>query len=555
MSTDDVRLPALGAVGWARWAWRQLTSMRTALLLLLLLAVAAVPGSIFPQRRIDSGRVQTYLLDHPGVGPLLDRLGFFDVYTSPWFSAIYLLLFVSLVGCVLPRSRQHLRSLRAAPPRTPSRLERLPSTVTTTLPEAEPEAVLAAARKVLRRNRFRIADHGAVDGSADGSAGSVAAEKGYLAETGNLVFHLALLGLLVAIAAGSYVSYSGQAVVIEGHSFADVLPSYDSFTAGQLVDTRNLPPFSVGLTKLTVKFETEPGSQFGSPRQFDAAVTVRDTPSSAPRSAVISPNQPLDINGTRLFLVGNGYAPTLTVRDADGRVAYHATIVAPPLDGTYRSSVVVKAPDAAPRQLGLVGFLFPTFKVDGANGIISIFPDALDPRITLTAFVSQPGQDGMGLNSGIPQSVYRLDIAKLTPLTTTSGDPVRILLAPGTTVALPGGAGSVTFDSLSRFAALDVRYDPTKGWVLAMAVLSLAGVTASLFVRRRRAWVRVSRDAEGRTVVQVAGLARDDDPGLAAQIAALSQAVLAALPGSAGSTEAASTEAASTEPTGSARKG
>ena len=41
-------LPRLGPLGWARWAWRQLTSMRTALFLLLLLAIAALPGSIWP---------------------------------------------------------------------------------------------------------------------------------------------------------------------------------------------------------------------------------------------------------------------------------------------------------------------------------------------------------------------------------------------------------------------------------------------------------------------------------------------------------------------------
>ena len=38
--------PQLGLVGWMRWGWRQLTSMRTALVLLLLLAIAAIPGSI-----------------------------------------------------------------------------------------------------------------------------------------------------------------------------------------------------------------------------------------------------------------------------------------------------------------------------------------------------------------------------------------------------------------------------------------------------------------------------------------------------------------------------
>ena len=111
----EVRLPKLGTVGSLRWAWRQLTSMRTALLLLLLLAVAAVPGSVFPQRRINPGQVQQFLADHPGYGGWLDRLGFFDVYSSVWFSAIYLLLFVSLVGCVLPRTRAHVRALRTPP--------------------------------------------------------------------------------------------------------------------------------------------------------------------------------------------------------------------------------------------------------------------------------------------------------------------------------------------------------------------------------------------------------------------------------------------------------
>src|SRR4051794_1180083 len=186
----EVTLPALGAVGWLRWAWRQLTSMRTALLLLLLLAVAAVPGSVFPQRRINPVRVDQYLLDHPGYGSLLDRLGVFDVYSSIWFSAIYLLLFVSLVGCVLPRTRVHLRALRAAPPRTPRRLERLPGHARLVV-DVPPDDVLDAVAATLRRRRYRVARH-------DGD--SVSAERGYLAETGNLAFHLALLGLLVAVA-------------------------------------------------------------------------------------------------------------------------------------------------------------------------------------------------------------------------------------------------------------------------------------------------------------------------------------------------------------------
>ena len=122
-ASDDIVQPALGLVGWLRWGWRQLTSMRTALVLLLLLAIAAVPGSIVPQRSADPNGVTQYFADNPDLAPVLDNLQLFDVYTSAWFSAIYILLFVSLIGCVIPRTKHHWKALRARPPRTPARLE------------------------------------------------------------------------------------------------------------------------------------------------------------------------------------------------------------------------------------------------------------------------------------------------------------------------------------------------------------------------------------------------------------------------------------------------
>ena len=117
--------PKLGPMGWLRWGWRQLTSMRTALVLLFLLAVAAIPGSVLPQRGTSDLEVNNWIDRNPGAAPLLDRLGFFDVFASPWFSAIYILLFVSLIGCVLPRIGAHWRSMRAPTPPAPRRLDRL----------------------------------------------------------------------------------------------------------------------------------------------------------------------------------------------------------------------------------------------------------------------------------------------------------------------------------------------------------------------------------------------------------------------------------------------
>ena len=99
-----------------RNSWRQLTSMRTALILLFLLAIAAIPGSVLPQRGVNPERVNQWFLDHPDLAPRLDQIGAFEVFGSVWFSAIYLLLFTSLIGCILPRARDHVRALRMKPP-------------------------------------------------------------------------------------------------------------------------------------------------------------------------------------------------------------------------------------------------------------------------------------------------------------------------------------------------------------------------------------------------------------------------------------------------------
>src|SRR4051812_21528943 len=176
--------------------------MRTALILLFLLAVAAVPGSVVPQRGLNELRVAQFYQDHPHLAPFLNKLSLFDVFAAWWFAAIYILLFTSLAGCVIPRSWQHARATRARPPVPPRRLDRLPHAArwSTTLPS---DAAYEAASDVLRRKRFRVDRH----------PGGIAAEKGYLRETGNLVFHLALLLLLGGVALGGLLGYKATRLV------------------------------------------------------------------------------------------------------------------------------------------------------------------------------------------------------------------------------------------------------------------------------------------------------------------------------------------------------
>ena len=159
--------PALRPREFARWTWRQLTSMRTALILLFLLALAAIPGSVVPQEAVDSVRASQWRAAHPTLTPVYEKLGLFSVYDSVWFSAIYILLMVSLVGCIIPRLRVYWRGVRARPPQAPRNFARLPESVSFETDE-EPEVVLEQAHADLRRRRYRADRHeGSVSASRE----------------------------------------------------------------------------------------------------------------------------------------------------------------------------------------------------------------------------------------------------------------------------------------------------------------------------------------------------------------------------------------------------
>ena len=519
---SSVAQPKLGPVGWLRFSWRQLTSMRTALLLLLLLAIAAVPGSLVPQRSSDPNGVIQYFDDNPRLAPMLDGLQMFDVYTSAWFSAVYLLLFVSLIGCIIPRTKHHFDALRARPPRTPARLARLAGYTERPLPGgvAVGTAIDAAATQ-LRRAGYRVERYD-VRGEA-----SVSAERGYLRETGNLVFHTALVGVLVAVGFGGGFGFSGQRVIVEGQTFVNTLAAYDSFNPGRFFNETSLTPYSLSLDDLDAVYETRNQDAIGQPIDFTANVTVEGQ-DGVVEQRTVKVNEPLYVDGTDVYLLGNGYAPTITVRDADGEVVFTDAVPFLPQDANLTSLGVVKVPDGLSEQLGMVGFFYPTQSVLASGAYTSSYPDLILPVLTLNVYAGDLGIDG-----GEPTSVYSLDTSTMEQLTGGSTGVDSIELRPGERADLPNGLGTVEFEhaapdaaaddysqSVPRFASFDVHHDPTQVWVLVFAVLIIAGLLVSLFVPRRRMWVKAATRPDGRVVLEYAALARGEDPGLAEAVTA-----------------------------------
>ncbi|MCI0384090.1 cytochrome c biogenesis protein ResB [Streptomyces sp. CNQ085] len=523
-----VDIPVLGPVGWARWFWRQLTSMRVALILLFLLSLAAVPGSLIPQNGADAFAVRDFRERNGTLAEVYDRLQLFDVYSSVWFSAIYILLFVSLIGCILPRSRQFAGQLRSRPPQAPRRLTRMPAH-TTWRTEAEPERVLRAARTLLRGRRFRISpaeEHGGPDGpGGPGSGDSVAAEKGYLREAGNLVFHISLIVMLLAFAAGQLWNSEGGKLVVEGDGFSNTLVHYDDFTSGSLYDTGDLDVFGFTLEEFHASFERT-GPQRGTARTFRADVSYWEGADGPEEKTSIEVNHPLKVGDSKVFLVGHGYAPVVTVTDGQGRMAYRGPVPFLPQESLGLTSTgVIKVTDYRDKdgekeQLGFQGIFTPTYGIDAERGPHSTFPELDYPVLSLNAF-----HGDLGVDAGLPQNVYQLDTDKMEQFEAEDGDLFRADLRPGESVELPEGAGTLTFDRVEQWASFQISQEPGEGWALGGAVAAVLGLAGSLFVRRRRVWVRARRGADGVTVVEMAGLGRSESARLPEELGELAFAL------------------------------
>lgn len=513
------------ALQFLRNVWRGLTSMRTALILLFLLALAALPGALLPQWDNGREKTQSFLDQHTTWGPLLNKLGFFDVFASPWYSAIYLLLFISLIGCVLPRSLDFARQLRAKPVRTPRNLARMPL-ATEYRVDADAEATADTVEQQLRQRHWRVLRN-VEPGTATRPGGyTISAEKGYLREFGNLVFHFSLIGLLGAVAVGAMFGYQGSRLVGTGESYCSSVASYDTFRPGIAVDGTNLDPFCVQLDKLTAEFSDE-----GMATGFQADVQYQDNPEQAGdawQRTTIEVNEPLRLNGQRLYLMGHGYAPELKVTWPNGQTREVSSNFISN-DSSLLSTGAVKIPDppgvpadrTTSQQLAIAGLFAPTAVVQG--GIMtSVFPQATYPGLAVKIY-----RGDLGVNSGVPQSVYAIDQGQVDAGKLKEVKEVNLFVGQQTT--LDDGT-VIEFTGYHNWAALQTSYDPGQLWALVFAVLMLGGLMLSLIIKRRRVWFRITpidpgagsgpatgAAATGRSLVSVGGLARTDQAGYGAE--------------------------------------
>jgi cytochrome c biogenesis protein len=464
----------------------------------VVLAAASILGSLFPQEGISPQRVDQYFTDHPALAPVLERLGLFDVFGSAWYMAIYLALLGALVACLVPRTRALVRVLRSRPPRGGDLARYRTRAAFET--RASPDQAMAAARRVLRRNRYRLADHD----------GELAGEKGYLREVASMLFHVSLLVLLVGLAYGKGYGYRGQAAIVEGETWANARVGYDSFSPGRFFGPERLAPFQLRLDDFTNSFHPD-----NTPREFASRLTALDLDGRELQSQRVAPNRPMTVDGVRIFQSDYGYVPVVGVRARDGK-----ELLAPQEVLTLRdpasewSTGAVKVTRSNP-QVGLELTMFTGLVT--APSCPGGAPFCNDPRLVRPVLVVLAYQGDLQANRA--QSVFTLDRRRLEPL----GDR-PLLLVPGQSRKLANGM-EVSFTDLKQYSVFTLARDPGVPVVGVAAALLLAGLVPSLYVTRRRVWARAVPDGAGGARVELAGLALQGKAAFEAELARLAEQV------------------------------
>lgn len=508
-----MRSSLLSTLAFLRNTWRGLTSMRTALILLFLLALAALPGALVPQRSLNKGEVDKYFHQYPELAPILDKLQVFEVFGSVWFAAIYVLLFISLCGCLLPRCWEYLKQLRAKPVRTPRNLARMPHHAKATVDTSADDAV-ATAHHRLRRWRK-------VERTEDDGSRTISAERGFLREAGNLVFHFALVGLLIGVAGGKLFGYTGQVIVMaNGAGFCNSgTYNYDSFQGGAEVDGTNLDPYCLRVNDFHVPYRPS-----GQPASFHADLDYQsgeDLETNSWKHWGLETNHPLRTAGDRVYLTGNGYAPKFTVTFPNGQQRTGLTQWQPESPQTMLSQGATKfdppgvrdETERREKQLAITGLFAPT-AMDHGGLVTSTFPDTLNQKVAIDVL-----RGDLGTDSGRGQSIFGINQSMVDSGRLKRVD--RTNLGLGQEVRLDDGT-QIRFDGAQRWVNLQVSHDPFQMWVLGCAIAIIGGLSASLSIKRRRIWVRVvpaggdpsgDEAASARSVIEVGGLARTDQAG------------------------------------------
>jgi len=419
--------------------WRIFTSMRTALILMLMLSVLGLVGTLVVQApagmasdpQAYAAWLDTVKPKYGGWTAPMDMLGAFGIFGSWWFKGIMILLTTSILACSVNRFKGLWKT--AIHPRTrmtPVFYDRAPHSERIDAVVA-PDAALADVTKTFKSAHFRTVVE------RDGDEIAVYADRFRWAPFGTLMAHISLIMILVGALMGSFWGFKNAEFAVP---------------VGSTVEVGN----GTGLSVMATSFN-DSYYESGAPSDYAADLVVFKDGQQV-GAQTIRVNQPLEAGGVTFYQSFFGAATDVVIKDASGAVLWDKGV--PLLYST----------DNGTRRIGQV--LLP------------------QQGLTVLVVAAASGEIDQAIKPGQVQfEVYK------TGTQTPIGSQV---VDQGTTTSM--GGVDVTFARERQFTGLIVSRDPGAILVFGGAMLLVFGLFLVFFFPSRRIWTRIVPGPSGAEV-------------------------------------------------------
>ncbi|MDP2675738.1 MAG: cytochrome c biogenesis protein ResB [Dehalococcoidia bacterium] len=452
--------------------WRFFTSVRLALVLILILTAAILVGTLLdqipPSVLSDSSQHAQWLeraRTKYGVWTnVFDFLGLFNIFHGLWFRALIGLLTVNIIVCTLNRWKGIWATV--FPPRvrmSDTFFQHARYNATFAAPMTLPVAAERVKRS-LRRSRYRVR----IEGDDDSVA--IYADRNRFSRFGTYLAHLSLVMILAGTVVGGMWGFSdSEFVVAEGA-------------------TRTLglgTNISVGLEHFTDEYYLE-----GPPKDFRSEIIIYEGGKEVKRGTT-RVNSPVKYKGIRFHQAFFGQAAVMEVKDAAGAELFSAAL---PL--AWETS-------------------------EGGRPVGSF--DLQDQGMTVYVIGPRSGEN----DPLVPAGEMRVEVYKRDGGTLITADN----LSQGTAKQVAGL--DFTFSRESRFTGLKVVKDPGTNIIWVASALMVIGLVMLFYFPHRRLWALVKRRDDGTAEVRV-GMTAQRDMSLESEFGRLRERIASALRGTKG---------------------
>jgi cytochrome c biogenesis protein len=430
--------------------WHFFISMRTGLVLILILAALSLVGTMVMQAPPGlMGDAQAYAswLDslrpkYGGWTNVLDALGFLSIFNAVYFKGTMVLLITSVVACSINRAPFLWK--QATQPRlrmTESFFEHAALHATLTGP-ADEDAVLAEVEAAFRGHHYRTVVE------REGDTIHLFADRFRWGPFGTVIAHLSLIVILTGVLVGSALGFRD--------------PEFAA-SIGTRVDVGN----GTGLTLVAKSFTDTYSTENGAPSDYQSDLVIYRGEQQV-AAQTIRVNQPLRVGDVTFYQSFFGPAAAIQVKDGSGALIFDEGV--PLLWGSKDETERIG-------RFSLPGQGLQAYVVSAASGKVSK--------------EVKPGQVQVELyKSG---TTTPLDIKVID-----QGKPATV------------GGLTVTFAREHQFTGLIVARDPGVLFVWVGSILLVLGVCLVFFFTNRRAWALIRPRDDGTTSVHVGAAIRHD---------------------------------------------